>query len=59
MENQKGSYRQGGWFLFAVTIVALVLANALHATMPVLIIIGVVGFVCGLALIIMAERRPK
>lgn len=57
MESQKNQYRRWGWFVVAATIVALILANAVHASMPILIILGVIGFGGGIFLITLAERR--
>lgn len=59
MNNQKQNYRRGGWFLIAITVVAVVLASVLHAHLAVLIAIGVVGFGSGIVLIAMAEQRVE
>lgn len=59
MESRKNEYRRWGWFLIAATVVALILANTVDASLPVLILIGVIGFGWGAAMIAVAELRIK
>jgi hypothetical protein len=57
MDSQKYNYRRGGWFLIAATVVAIVLASALHAPIAALIAIGTVGFGGGIVLVALGDRR--
>jgi hypothetical protein len=57
MESDKDYYRRWGWFLIAVTIVALVLANAVHAPLALLIVLGLLGIGSGVLLLALAERK--
>ena len=57
MDNQNFNYRRGGWFLIAATVVAIVLASALHAPVAVLIAIGTAGFGGGIVLVALGDRR--
>lgn len=57
MDGQKLNYRRGGLFLMAATVVAIVLASALHAPIAALIAIGTAGFGGGIILVALGDRR--
>lgn len=56
MQQQKVRYIRAGWFLIAATVVGLLLAVTLHAVMAALIVMGILGFGGGIALIVLGRK---